>query len=218
MKASDLSPRLLSFLCLKSHVGGGNDNDKKPDVIFHPKIYLPCIRFLLILPFFCSLLCSLTSNPFASGAILACLPSLTKDPSIFFLPFIQSFFGIPLGKVDLNIFLDVWLTWCAFNKSACQAYLSASLTVPFWRSWCIATWRLARLSKSLDLTIAPLYSSLCLSWPWGALFFFFFAKRKKLLQSLNLQEAVFEFPRGSRELSTPVIRLPSLFMKFGYEL
>lgn len=99
MKASDLFPHLLSILCLKNHVGGRNDNDKKADVIFHPKIYLPPHQVpFIFLPLLTFLLCTLTSNVFASGVTLACLPSLTKDLGIFFLPFILSFFGPPQGK------------------------------------------------------------------------------------------------------------------------
>lgn len=144
---------------------------------------------------------------------------LTKDLCFFFLSSFHfvSFFGILKGKVGLN-FLNVWLTWCVFNKCACQPYLPASLTVPFWRSCCTATLRLERLPQSLDLTITLCFSSLCVPWPWGALFILYFStptacfvKRKKLLKSLNLDRAVFEFPKGRRKWSAPVIRLSSLF-------
>lgn len=66
-------------------------------------------------------------------------------------------------------FFNVGFTWCVFNKSACQPYLHASLTVPFWRSSCTATWRLARFSQFRFNNHAP-FSSLCLPWPWGILF------------------------------------------------
>lgn len=88
------SPLARSFLCLKNHVGGRNDNDKKADVILHPKIYLTSSSFYFHL-FLNSLSCSFTSNLFALGVIP---PSLTKDLGIFFLPFLNLFSSVPLGK------------------------------------------------------------------------------------------------------------------------
>lgn len=184
MKASDLSPRLLSFLCFKNHVGGRNDSDKKADVIFHSNIYLPHIKFLLFFTFLNSLLCSRTSYLLQVPFLCACPLSLKASVFSFFLLF-WGFFGIPKGEVGLNICFN---TWCAFNKSACQPYLPASLTVPFWRSWCTATRRLARLSQSLDLTIARLFSSLCLPWPWGVLLFGFQADSLSLLSLCKKKE------------------------------
>lgn len=86
------SPLARSFLCLKNHVGRRNDNDKKADVILHPKIYLTSSSFYFHL-FLNSLSCSFTSNLFALGVIP---PSLTKDLGIFFLPFfLISFLAFP---------------------------------------------------------------------------------------------------------------------------
>lgn len=219
MKASDLSPRLLSFLCLRNHVGGRNDNDKKADVIFHLHHVSPPHQVPFIFTFFSSLLCHLMSNLFASGATLACLPSLTKDLFLF------RFFGIPQGKVGLKcFFLNFWLAGCVFNKSACQPYLP---TVPFWRSWCTATLRLPRVSQSLDLTIALLFSSLCLPWPWGALFFCFDAdslslpslcKKKETSSVPKLGGGCFWIPEGQVRVERTCHSLVLSFRNFGYEL
>lgn len=221
MKASDLSTRLLSFLCLKSHVRGRNDNDKKADVIFYSKIYLPDINILSFSPFL---------TPFNAALRLICLlqvpflhacPFSQKDLCIFFLPFSLFFFDTPWGKVGLNIFFNVWFTWCVFNKSACQPYLHASLTVPFWRSSCTATRRLARFSQFRFNNHTSFFITLSSLTLRGTFFSSFHAeslllpllckKKKKLLLSWNLQGAIYEFPKGRRELSTPVIPSSYLF-------
>lgn len=105
MKASDLSPRPSLFSLLKESCRRGSDNDKTGLMSLSMRKYICATSGpLLFLPFFFnSLLCSRTSNLFASGATLARLPSLTKDLVFSFFLLFRSFFAIPEGKVGLNI-------------------------------------------------------------------------------------------------------------------
>lgn len=159
MKASDLSPRLLSFHWRKNHVGGGGRRQWQKgwchflskNISSPHQVPFTCTFFKL--PF----LFSLTSNLFASGATLAWLPHLTKGLVFPFL-LLFCFFWV-LSREKWTFLFYLWLAWCVFIKSACQPYLPASLTVPFWRRWCTATRRLARLAQSLDLTIALFFIS-----------------------------------------------------------
>lgn len=120
MKTSDLSPRLPSFHCLKEQ-GGYGDNDKKGQCNFVSKnISSPHQAPFTITFFKTPLLFSLTSNLFASGAILAWLPHLTKGLVFFSFSLLFCFFFLfPPGKSEhfsrfffflpISDFLDVYL-------------------------------------------------------------------------------------------------------------
>lgn len=157
---------------------------------------------------------------------LFCWKKCALSPLYFLSSFYSVFFlAFPRGKWVWTFLFNVWLTWCVFNKSACQLYLPASLTVPFWRSWCTATQRLARLSQSLDLTIALPFSSLCLPWPWGALFFYANSLSLPLLCQKEETSSVpklgwgrFWIPKGQARVGRTCHSLVLPFHNFGNEL
>lgn len=130
MKASDLSPRLLSFHWRKNHVGEGGKRRQwqkgwchflSKNISSPHQVPFTCTFFKL--PF----LFSLTSNLFASGATLAWLPHLTKGLVFPFL-LLFCFFGYCQGKSEHFFFisdlLDVYLLSLPASHTCLPLWLS----------------------------------------------------------------------------------------------
>ncbi len=154
------------------------------------------------------------------------MPALSrKNPLYFLSSFLFCFF--PREKWVWTFLFNVWLTWCVFNKSACQPYLLASLTVPFLKE-------LVHCDPAVGKTLAefrfnnrsPFFISVS-SLTLRDTYFFSFTPtprrfpcfvKKKLLRSLNLDGAVFWIPEGQARVGRTCHSLVLSFHNFGYEL
>lgn len=197
--------------------GGRNDNDKKADVIFHPKIYLPQHQVPFIFFFYFLFYAPLRLICLLQVPFLRACPLSQKTCLFLALPRESGFEHSFLMSDSLGVYLI----------SLPASHTCLPLTVPFWRSWCTATWRCTRLLHSLDLTITLLFFISVSPWPSGAFFPFLYrlpdafllCKRKETSSFPQLvMGPFFEFPKGQARAECFCHSLVLSFHNFGYEL